>query len=127
MPFIFDFKNCVEETPNTIVVTPRGWRGPVTVEYAHAQAHEYDTQCSIVWRVKGTTHTFTIYEQKLNVISKGDYGKHFKEALEGFREDYLTWFTSEEYRGAVWKEEYKRQFGRFINPENGNGSKNNER
>lgn len=116
MPNIFDFSNCLGEI-YSIKVYPVGWVNPVTVEYATAKAHKYDTQLSVVWRVKGTTHTFTIYEQKLNILSKGDYKKHFEEALTNFRLDYLRWFKEDEFRDAGWKYEYQEQYGQLILPE----------
>lgn len=116
MPFIFDFNNCLGEI-KTIQVFPKGWRNPIIVEYATAKAHKYDTALSVIWRVKGTTHTFTIYEHKLNTISHGDYKKHFEEALTNFRLDYLNWFKDKDYENAEWRYEYQQQFGRFILPE----------
>lgn len=100
-----------------VKVNPDGWVNPVTVEYTIAQAHKYDTTVSVIWRVKGTEHCFTISEQKLNVLSHANYQKHFEEVLRNFRIDYLNWFTDPTYENADWKYEYKRQFDRFILPE----------
>ena len=113
MPFNFNFDNALNDV-KSLVVTPRGWRGEIVVEYCQAQAHQYDTMLSICWRVKGTEHTFTIYENKLNLLCNGDYAKHFTEVLEVFREDYKMWFTNEEYKDCEWKWNYKEQFGRYI-------------
>jgi hypothetical protein len=113
MPYIFDFNKCINGV-KTIDVNPKGWRGPLTIEYGVAQNSKYDTQVSVVWRIKGTSHTFTIYERRLNVISHANYKKHFEEALEGFREDYLSWFKDKEYDGVDWKYEYKSQYGDLI-------------
>lgn len=113
MPFIFDFKNAIGEI-QSVEVNPKGWVSPLVVEYIVAQAHPYDVMRSVVWRVKGTEHCFTIEEQRINIISDGNYKEHFKKALEGFRKDYLSWFTDKQYDGCEWKYEYERQFGRFI-------------
>lgn len=119
MPFIFDFNNRIGDI-KTMEVFPKGWRNPIVVEYASAKAHKYDTQLSVIWRVKGTTHTFTIYEQKLNVLSHGNYKKHFEEALTNFRLDYLNWFEDPEYANAEWRYDYQQQFGKFIISETDN-------
>lgn len=116
MPFVFDLKNSIGEI-HTMEVFPEGWKSPVTIEYCVAQAHSYDPTLSVVWRVKGTEHCFTIGEHRLNTISNGDYKQHFKKVLEGFRKDYLSWFTEEEYRNCDWRNEYARQFSRFILPD----------
>ena len=113
MPFVFDLNNAISEI-YTVQVSPKGWRSPLTIEYGIAQANKYDTTLSVVWRVKGTEHCFSIGEQRLNVISHGHYKEHFEKALEGFREDYLSWFQSEEYDGCQWRDEYKKQFDRLI-------------
>lgn len=113
MPFNFDFENSLSEVKE-VVITPRGWTGDIIIEYCTAQAHRYDTMVSLCWRVKGTNHTFTIYENKLKEISKDNYAKHFTETLEAFREDYLSWFKEEEYKDCEWKWEYKREFGEYI-------------
>ena len=72
MPFKYDFNNCLNDV-KTIDVEPEGWKGPITIEYGVAQKTPYDTQLSVVWRIKGTTHTFAMYERNLNVISHGTY------------------------------------------------------
>lgn len=113
MPFIYDLKQGLTDI-KTVDVDVKGWKGTVTVEYVVSQVNKYDTMLSVVWRVKGTTHCFVIPEQKLNVMSNGDYKKHFKEALAGFRADYLSWFTDEDYDGCEWRNEYKQQYGRLI-------------
>jgi len=116
MPYVFDFTRCIGDI-KTVEVNPDGWRGPLVVEYGIAQNSKYDTQLSVIWRVQGTTHTFTIYERRLNVISHANYKKHFEEALEGFRKDYLSWFSDEAYADAGWKYEYESQYGNLIIPE----------
>lgn len=113
MPFVFDFRKAIGEI-QSVEVNPSGWTSPIVVEYIVAQAHRYDVMRSVVWRVKGTEHCFTIEEQRINNISDGNYKEHFKKALEGFRKDYLSWFTDEQYKDCVWKYEYERQFSRFI-------------
>jgi hypothetical protein len=116
MPFNFDL-SAVKDKPSEVKVNPIGWRNPITVEYVIAQAHPYDTTVSVIWRVKGTEHCFTIGEQKLNQISHANYPKHFEEVLANFRIDYLHWFTNPLYKDADWKYEYERQFSKFILPE----------
>lgn len=116
MPFYFDMKN-TDNGIKEVKVNPDGWVNPVMVEYTVAQAHKYDTTVSVIWRVKGTEHCFTIGEQKLNVLSHANYPKHFEEVLRNFRLDYLNWFSDPIYENAEWKYEYKRQFDRFILPE----------
>ena len=112
MPFNFDFNRKLTDI-KTIDITPNGWT-PLTIEYCCAQARVYDTMTSVCWRIKGTTHTFTIYENRLNKISNGDYAKHFTETLELFREDYLSWFKNKEYEECEWRNEYEQQYSRFI-------------
>lgn len=122
MPFYFDF-NLANGELHTVEVSPIGWKGPITIEYITAQAHQYDTMVSVIWRIKGTEHCFTIFEQRLNHISHGDYKAHFKEALENFRIDYLSWFKDEMYRNCEWKYEYEKQYGKLIIPDKDNGGK----
>lgn len=122
MPFYFDF-NLANGELHTVEVSPIGWKGPITIEYITAQAHQYDTMVSVIWKIKGTDHCFTIFEQRLNHISHGDYKAHFKEALEKFRIDYLSWFKDEMYRNCEWKYEYEKQYGKLIIPDKDNGGK----
>lgn len=123
MPFVYDFATSLSDTMS-VDVCPKGWVNPITVEYIVAQAHRYDTTLSIVWRIKGTTHCFTIGEQRLNVLSNGDYKTHFTTVLENFRQDYLSWFSDPDYENAEWREEYRQQYGDLIIEEdNDNESK----
>ena len=122
MPFYFDF-NLANGELHTVEVSPIGWKGPITIEYITAQAHQYDNMVSVIWKIKGTDHCFTIFEQRLNHISHGDYKAHFKEALEKFRIDYLSWFKDEMYRNCEWKYEYEKQYGKLIIPDHDNGGK----
>ena len=121
MPFVFNFDNCIEP-PQKVTVNPTGWKNPITVEYGVAQAHKFDTMRSVVWRIAGTTHTFTIYEHTINIASHGNYAKHFEEILTNFRIDYLHWFKDEEYENASCKYEYQQQFGNLILPDKDNES-----
>ena len=41
-----------------------------------------------------------------------DYKKHFEDALETFREDYIDWKNNGFI--AEWSREYEKQFSRFI-------------
>lgn len=78
---------------------------------------------SIIWRVKGTIHSFCIYEKYLNEIAGTDYAKHFTEVLEKFREDYLSWWTEKEYEGCEWRESYRSQYEKLIKSEASNDNK----
>ena len=122
MPFYFDIENSGKEIKE-VKVNPEGWCNPITVEYVIAQAHRYDTTLSVIWRVKGTRHCFTIGEQKINILSHANYPKHFEEVLRNFRIDYLHWFTEPAYDNAEWKYEYQRQFDKFILPESDKDNK----
>ena len=122
MPFYFDF-NLANGELHTVEVSPIGWKGPITIEYITAQAHQYDNMVSVIWKIKGTDHCFTIFEQRLNHISHVDYKAHFKEALEKSRIDYLSWFKDEMYRNCEWKYEYEKQYGKLIIPDKDNGGK----
>lgn len=113
MPYLFDFAECIGDV-KTVEVYPNGWRGPLTIEYGIAQKSKYDTQLSVVWRIKGTSHTFSIFERRLNVISNANYKQHFEEVLEGFRKDYLSWFKDKEYTDVTWKYAYEAQYGNLI-------------
>lgn len=113
MPHIFDFNNCIGEI-KTVDVYPKGWVTPVTIEYGVAQHNVHDPMLSIVWRIKGTTHTFSIYERRLNIISHANYKAHFTEALENFRQDYLSWFEQEGWEQTDWVKEYQSQYGDLI-------------
>lgn len=113
MPFIYNFEKA-KMKPVEVLVNPEGWKTPLTVEYVIDQAHNYDTMVSVIWRIKGTSHCFTIYEIKLNQLSNGDYKAHFEEVLRNFRIDYENWFTDPDYANADWKYEYQRQFDKYI-------------
>lgn len=113
MPYIFDFSAGLSDV-RTVDIDVDGWKSPLQIEYVIAQVNKYDPLLSVVWRVKGTTHSFVITEQRLNVISHGNYDEHFKKALKAFREDYLSWFKDEDYEQCEWKYEYREQYGKFI-------------
>ncbi len=116
MPFNFDFNNRLTEI-KTVTINPKGWFGPIDIEYCAAQARIYDTLVSICWRVKNTSHTFTVFEHQINKFSNGDYAKHFTETLESFREDYLSWWSLPKYEGCQWRDEYRLQYGNLIKEE----------
>ena len=117
MPHIYDFKNCIGDVKE-ITVNPKGWSGPIIIEYGVAQHNPHDPMLSVVWRIKGTGHTFSIYERRLNVMSHSNYEAHFTEALENFREDYLSWFEDDRYRDVTWKYDYQKEYGKYILPRN---------
>lgn len=112
MPFNYNFNNV--NNIKTIEINPNGWVNPIIIEYGIGRPKPYDNFPSVIWRIKGTTHCFTIYEPRINFISKGDYANHFKETLEKFKEDYLSW-EDEKYKGCKWVNDYREQFGKFIN------------
>ena len=41
MPHVYDFSNCIGEVM-TVEVNPKGWRGPLIIEYGIAQHEKYD-------------------------------------------------------------------------------------
>jgi hypothetical protein len=104
MPNNVDFSKL--ENINTVEINPNGWK-PLTIEYGINNVFEY------CWRIKGTTHTFTIPIIRLDFISSGNYGEHFKTVLETFREDYIKW--KDEGFIYEWSREYRDQYSRYIN------------
>jgi hypothetical protein len=100
MPHNFDFSNLANV--KSIEVNPKGWISPLTVEYGVEDNQEVP---SYFWRVKGTLHTFVIPISRMDYLSSGDYKKHFENALESFREDYLSW--KEEGFRADWSGQYR--------------------
>ena len=93
----------------TLEINPNGWVNPLTIEYGTGD--QLGPTC--FWRVKGTKHTFVIPVLRLNFISSGDYGKHFTEVLESFRErDYTQW--KEVGFEAGWMREYESNYRKFI-------------
>jgi hypothetical protein len=113
MPNNFDFSKL--NNVKTIEVNPQGWVTPLHVEYGTSEDMNdgvYGAIPSYYWKVKGTQHTFIIPIIRIDFLSSGNYKKHFEDALETFREDYVNWktegFTSE------WSRDYQRQFSRLI-------------
>lgn len=106
MPNNVDFSKFA--TINTIEVNPIGWINPITIEYGISD----DAMPFYCWRVKGTKHTFIIPVLRMDFLSSGDYKKHFENALEIFREDYISW--KEEGFKTDWAKEYRDQYNRFI-------------
>lgn len=123
--FVFDFNKCLGERKK-VSVNPEGWRGPIQVEYGLAQVNKFHTHVSVVWRVVGTKHTFTEYETTINKYSQSNYAEHFKKTLEGFRDDYLSWWEDQRYEGCDWREEYRQEFGKLIKPNSDNISKSEQ-
>ena len=109
MPHFFDFKKL--DKTSRILVVPRGWVEPLYVEYGVGR---YKDTLSYFWRVEGTQHTFTIPVTRMNFLSEGNYEKHFSEALEAFRADYLDWQIKDPEYSVEWHREYREQFGKFI-------------
>jgi len=107
MPNNYDFSK-LRDIKN-IEINPAGWINPLTVEYGIGE----QLGPTYFWRVKGTRHTFVIPVLRLNFISSGDYGKHFTEVLENFKEnDYESW-RSEGF-SAPWMREYEANYSHFI-------------
>ena len=84
--FLFNHNDYIGET-KTVTINPKGWNGPLDIEYGVAQANQFDTMSSIVWHVVGTRHYFSIYEPYMAKYAKSGYAAHFTEVLENFRED----------------------------------------
>ena len=107
MPNNYDFSKL--ENVKAIEVSLEGWISPLFVEYGtgfHGEVPSY------FWRVKGTQHTCVIPILRMDYLSQGDYGKHFQEALQGFRTDYLDW--KEENFSTEWMQGYHSDFSEFI-------------
>ena len=107
MPNNVDFSTLTNV--KNVEVNPEGWVSSLYVEYAEGFL---GATPSLMWRAKGTQHTFTIPLVRIQYLSSGDYAKHFKEALEGFRDDYKEW--SERGFDAPWMQEYRAQYRSFI-------------
>lgn len=107
MPHHFDFSQFekIEETSIDVI----GWNSPLLIEYSYANEVN-DTK--LFWRIKGTSHTFTIYVSELNRLSNGDYKNHFQQALTVFREDILEWIASG--LQEKWMREYVYMYQKFI-------------
>jgi len=106
MPNNYDFSKL--KFVNEIEINPIGWVNPLIIQYGIGGYPED----SYFWKVKGTSHTFVIPAKRINYITLGNYDKHFEEALQLFREDYISW--SEEGFRIDWQQEYYEQFRRFI-------------
>jgi hypothetical protein len=114
MPNDVDFNSFRHGDIYTMDIQPNGWV-PLTIEYTTGQAHNTDPLLSVCWRIKGTTHLWTIYEQHLNQISKANYKSHFIKILENFRVDYIEWTTNVEFMSQnKWVNEYAEQYDKFI-------------
>lgn len=107
MPNNYDFKDIKDL--KVVEVNPEGWISPLFVEYGsflHGGVPSY------FWRIKGTEHTFVIPILRMDFLSKGDYVQHFEEALQAFREDYISW--AGEGWPTDWMSEYREQYRNFI-------------
>ena len=110
MPYKFDFLEL--EDIKTIEVNPQGWISPLHVEYGIADDIVTYGKPAYFWRVKGTQHTFVIPIIRMDFLSSGDYKKHFEDALETFRKDYVNW--KDEGFVTEWSREYHKEFSGFI-------------
>lgn len=107
MPNNYDFNKLANV--KAVEIDPDGWISPLFVEYGtgfHGEVPAY------FWRVKGTKHTFVIPILRMDYLSQGDYEKHFKDVLNGFREEYIGWEYEQFY--TPWMKEYKEMFEAFI-------------
>ena len=107
MPNNRDFSQIVDI--KTVELKPEGWVSPLYIEYG---IDSYNGIPSYFWRVKGTLHTFIIAVTRLDFLSQGDYNEHFKEFLENFREEYLTW--AEKGFNQEWMQQYREQYFAFV-------------
>lgn len=107
MPNFYDFSKL--ENLKELIVNPKGWVNPLIIEYGVGYHGEI---ISYYWRIKGTKHTFIIPILRIDYLSEGDYSSHFEEALEGFREDYLSWHNNNFF--TPWMKEYEKEFQKFI-------------
>jgi len=112
MPHNFDFSKV--KNLKTLEVNPNGWISPLIIEYGivDGDGDQINNVISYYWRVKGTLHTFVIPVIRMDYLSSGNYKKHFEDALEKFREDYISW--KEQGINAGWVNEYYSQYSRFI-------------
>lgn len=105
----------IERPKQEMIVNPKGWKGPLKVEYAILRVGQYDPFNSVCFRVKGTNHTFASFENSINLSFHGDYKRYFETTLEKFREDFLEWSKKEEYQECEWKREYNDEYrGKII-------------
>jgi len=89
-------------------VDPEKWK-PIIVEYGYKNLNGV---LMFYWRIKETTHTFTILFSQLNELSQGDITKHIETFLETFRQDFISWCA-----GGLkesWMREYYEQYKSFI-------------
>lgn len=111
MPHNFDFTQI--QDIKKIEIDSEGWVKPLFIEYGIVQDQNINSGIlTCCWRVRGTKHTFTIPVIRLDYLSSGDYKKHFKDVLEAFREDYLTWY--QEGFNTEWAVEYRDQYYKYI-------------
>lgn len=80
----------IERPKQEMIVNPKGWKGPLKVEYAILRVGQYDPFNSVCFRVKGTNHTFASFENSINLSFHGDYKRYFETTLEKFREDFWS-------------------------------------
>lgn len=106
MPNIHNFSEF--DIVKTTVVNPLGWINPITIEYAIG---EWGVR-TCFWRIKNTTHTFTIPVNRLDYLCGGDYSNHFTEVLQNFLYDYIEWKQSDFQ--LDWMKEYRNEYNRYI-------------
>lgn len=110
MPFIVDL-NAKCDKIYTIEVSPFGWIGnPITVEYGTVMLKPTDPDKAVCFRVRGTKHTWAVFEQQLYRISRGDYASYFRKELEEFRISMLVWIHVPAYWQQQWVRDYYEMF-----------------
>lgn len=92
-----------------IELNPIGWINPLYIEYGDFKK---DDIYYCAWRIKDTSHTFTIPFARLDYLSSGDYKKHFEYVLQNFKEDLS--YQKKQYPEAEWIGEYEQQYSRFF-------------
>lgn len=105
----------VDHKKSEVEVKPKGWLGPITIEYAILRIGDYDPVNSVCFRVKGTNHTFAKFENLVNLSFQGNYAKFFTSTLESFREDFISWQKNPEFKDCQWRREYEDEYrGKII-------------
>lgn len=92
------------------IINLNGWINNLTIEYGFGNFAA--TSNTLYWRIKGTAHTFTIPSKEFNLLSKGNYENHFKEVLDIFRKDIITWVN--DGLTEEWMREYVFMFQKYI-------------
>lgn len=110
MPYIVDLPAKCDKI-YTMKLSPYGWiNTPIIVEYGLAMLNPNDPCKTVCFRVHGIKHTWTIFENQLYRISRGDYASYFKKELEEFRINLLLWIHIPNYWQQQWVRDYYEMF-----------------